>query len=73
MGQYVDNMDNLVEGLLEVIPISYLLSPTFEEDIQKSIYRNNWNNCISIPASISKETSDLGTISPRHRIVPQYI
>lgn len=54
MGQYVDNMDNLVEGLLEVIPISYLLSPTFEEDIQKSIYRNNWNNCISIPASISK-------------------
>lgn len=54
MGQYVDKMDNLVEGLLDVIPISYLLSPTFEEDIQKSIYRNYWNNCISIPASISK-------------------
>ena len=26
MGQYIDEMDNLVEGLLEVIPNSFLLS-----------------------------------------------
>ncbi len=26
-----------------------------------------------IDHELNKETSDLGTISPRHRIVPQYI
>ena len=31
MGQYIDEKDNLMEALLEVIPISYLSSSAFEE------------------------------------------
>lgn len=43
MGQYIDERYNLVEGLLEVIPYSFLLSSAFEEDIQKSIFGRQWS------------------------------
>ena len=43
MAEYIDNLDNLKEELLDVIPISYLSSSIFEERIQKSPYRMQWS------------------------------
>ncbi len=43
MGEYVDNLDNLMEELFEVVPVSYFLSSTFEERIQASRYGFQWN------------------------------
>ena len=43
-----------MEGLLEVIPNSFLLSSAFEETIQKSMFGRQWSLFVSLPLKISK-------------------
>lgn len=54
MGQYIDIVDNLVEGLLEVIPIKYLSSSSFEKEIQESKYRIEWNLFVVLGLSLKE-------------------
>lgn len=54
MEQYIDNIDNLVEKLLEVIPISYFTSSSFEDEIQKSQYNVQWNFLQSVNFSVKQ-------------------
>ena len=52
MGQYIDNVDNLVEGLLEVIPLSFFSSSAFDKQIQNSQYRLQW--CLFVGLTVKE-------------------
>lgn len=55
MGEYAENYDNLMEELFKVIPISFLSSSVFENEIQKSQYKIQWTILVGLGYSL-KET-----------------
>ncbi len=63
MGQYIDNVDNLVEGLLEVIPISFLSSSSFEKEIQESKYRVEWDLFVGLGLSLKESLEGKDTVT----------
>lgn len=54
MGQYVHDLDNLEEEVFETIPVSFLSSPVFEEEILKSQYGIQWRLLVGLGLTLKE-------------------